>query len=376
MLRWLIKAVQEDADLELQLVVTGTHLSYEYGYSIQRIQEDGFPITETVEVSLSSNTREGMVKSAGLAMISFAEVFKRLSPDIVVLLGDRFEIFAVAVTANLMQLPIAHIHGGELTLGAVDDAFRHSITKMSHIHFPISDVYARRIAQMGEDQRYIYNYGAPGLDCMDKQNFYDQKSLEKKLKIKFLDLSFLITYHPVTKSEKNDENNILILLHALEHFESSTLIFTEANIDAGGQAINKEIRNFVKLNSNRAYLFKEVGLPDYLSLMKIATVLIGNSSSGIIEAPCIGTPTVNIGSRQAGRLRSQSVIDVVLNEIEIINAINKAIAPEFRLKASRTVVPFKQKDTSLRIKNTLKTIDLTNITKKTFIDYEANLYHC
>jgi UDP-hydrolysing UDP-N-acetyl-D-glucosamine 2-epimerase len=365
----IIREIDDDLDLTLQLLVTGMHLSYEYGHTIDRIREDGFEIADTVEVTLSSNTAVGMSKSAGLALISFADSFSRLKPDIIVLLGDRFEIFAAAACANMMNIPIAHIHGGELTYGAIDDSMRHAITKLSQIHFPVAEIYKNRILQMGEIDENVFNFGAPGLDYLDQHEFISREQLENNLGIKFTKQNFLITFHSVTRDDQSITHDVKRLLEALDHFQDTVMIFTEANADAGGQVINSQIRDYCNQYPGRVYLFKELGLPHYLSIAKQVGVVIGNSSSGVIEIPCIGKATVNIGSRQDGRLRANSIIDVPLEKMAIISGINKALTEEVQEKAKNSVIPFKQKNTSIRIKEVLKSIVLDNLCRKRFIDY-------
>lgn len=361
----LLKEINLDTDLELQLVVTGMHLSHEYGYSIERIREDGFNISEIVEILLSSNSHAGMAKSSGIAMISFADTFKRLSPDILVLLGDRFEAFSAAATANMMNIPVAHIHGGELSYGAIDDSLRHAITKLSNLHFPVTDVYRNRILQMGESAARTFNYGAPGLDYLDNCHKKSRFQLSSELNVKFLAHSFLITVHSETK--KNDNSLLIIeeLTEALDKFEDTTLIFTEANCDAGGQIINKYLKTYCAKNKN-AYLFKQLGFVNYISLVDLVDVVIGNSSSGVIEVPCLRKPSVNIGCRQDGRYKPNSVIDVSADKSIIMDAILKAKSAEFILEVSNTVIPFKQKHTSKRIKEKLKEVSLNELSSKRF----------
>ncbi len=373
LLKSILHEIHNDADLELQLVVTGMHLSYEYGYSVDRIVQDGFPIAQRVEILLSSNSRQGMVKSTGLAMISFADSLTQLAPDIVVVLGDRFENFAAASAANLMNIPVAHIHGGELTFGATDDSMRHAITKLSHIHFPVCEVYKNRILQMGEPASHVFNFGAPGLDYLDHFSFLSKEQLNSELGFQFGKPTFLITFHSITRDVENSLEHIQIVIAALDSFQEATLIFTEANADAGGQVINNCIRDYVKHNSQRMFLFKELGLPNYISIAGHADVVIGNSSSGVIEIPCIGKPSINIGSRQDGRIHPDSVIDVELNSASIVDAITQALTAEFRSYAKAVAIPFKQKNTSKRLVNLLKTLNLDSILYKKFSDYSFKI---
>ncbi len=368
LLYWLLKEIDSDPDLELQLVVTGMHLSPEFGYSLQRIKSDGFTVADQIEILLSSDTPVGMAKSTGLGIISFADSFRRLSPDMLVLLGDRFEIFSAAITANTMNIPIAHVHGGELSAGSIDDAMRHAITKLAPVHFPIADEYKRRILQMGESEENVFNCGAPGLDYLDHCQFKTRQQLVAELGIKFSEKNnFLITLHASTRDVELPEKSIDQLISALENFPEASLFFTEANCDAGGQAINSYLREYCSRNKN-AYLFKELGIENYLSLAKQVDVIIGNSSSGLIEVPCLRKPTVNIGSRQTGRIKVASVVDVELNKQDIIQAIKLALSHDFQEKISSMKIPFKQNKASYKIKEILKKIALTGLCRKHFVD--------
>ncbi len=368
LLYWLLKEIDSDPDLELQLVVTGMHLSHEFGYSVERIKSDGFTVADQIEILLSSDTHVGMAKSTGLGVISFADSFRRLSPDIIVLFGDRFEIFSAAITANMMNIPIAHVHGGELSAGSIDDSMRHAITKLAHVHFPIADEYKRRILQMGEAEKNVFNCGAPGLDYLDHCQFKTRQELVAELGITFSEKNnFLITLHASTRDTRSPEKNIDQLISALANFPEATLFFTQANCDAGGEAINNYLREYCSKNKN-AYVFKELGIENYLSLAKQVDVIIGNSSSGLIEVPCLRKPTVNIGSRQLGRIKVTSVVDVELNEQEITQAIKLALSRDFQENISAMTIPFKQDKTSYRIKEILKKIALTGLCSKHFVD--------
>lgn len=319
----LMKKIQEDSLFELQLVVTGMHLAPEFGLTYKEIENDGFKINEKVEMLLSSDSSSSIVKSVGLATISFADVFQRLSPDLLIILGDRFEMLAAAQSALIMQVPIAHIHGGECTFGAYDDAIRHSITKMATWHFTSTEGHRKRVIQLGENPERVWNIGAPGIEnivnipLLSKEDLYDDLQLNKEKDM------FLITYHPETNGEFL---NISPLLNALEKYDVN-LVFTKANADNGGRKINDIIQHFTN-NRENAFLFDSLGQLRYLSAAKHASVVIGNSSSGIIEVPYLKTPSVNIGNRQAGREKPNSVFDSNLDENNINKAIDKAIAFE------------------------------------------------
>lgn len=321
LLYWLMKEIQQDAELELQLVVTGMHLSPEFGLTYKQIELDGFVIDEKVEILLSSDTTVGVAKSMGLATISFAEVFDRLQPDLLIILGDRFEMMAAAQTALIMQLPIAHLHGGELTVGAYDDAIRHSITKMASWHFVSTESHRNRVIQLGEHPKNVWNVGALGIENILKIPLLSKTELCTELKIDDNIPFFLITYHPETNG---NANGIYPLLSALGRYQNVQLIFTKANADNGGRTINEEIEQFV-LNNPNAYLFESLGQLRYLSAVKHAEIVIGNSSSGIIEVPYLQTPTVNCGNRQMGRECPSSVIQTSIDDNSVCEAIENAL---------------------------------------------------
>lgn len=370
----LLKAIDLDPELVLQLIVTGMHLSHAFGYTVDRIKEDGFFISESIELLLSSNSHLGMAKATGLGVIGFSDAFKRLSPDILVVLGDRFEIFAAAITANLMNIPIAHIHGGELSIGAVDDAIRHAITKLAHLHFPTADIYRRRILQMGESEASVFNFGAPGLDRLALLNFKSASALESELGITFSQkYNFLITLHSTTRSEESAIAELKVLISALSYFAGGTLIFTAANCDAGGQVINDFLKEYVSRTPS-AYFFEELGLENYLCLVNQVDLVIGNSSSGLIEVPCLKKPAVNIGARQDGRIRTDSVIDVLFEKDAIISAVKKGLSKTFLEATQKMHIPFFQKQSSVRIKNVLKEISVSDLVKKEFHDLAFERY--
>jgi len=361
---WLIKGIQEDPDLDLQLVVTGTHLSHEFGYTISEIRNDGFPISKSIEILLSSDTAVGVSKSMGLAQISFSEAFAQLQPDILVLLGDRTEIFAAASCALIAGIPIAHIGGGELTEGAYDEAIRHSITKMSHLHFAATEEYRKRIIQLGEHPDTVFNVGAIGLDNIRRLDLLDREELEKSIDRKLLKHNLLITFHPVTLDNQTSERQFQQLLEAVDEFDETLLIFTKPNSDKDGRIIISMIDKYVERHREKAVSFESLGQLRYLSALKLVDAVVGNSSSGIIEAPILKTPTINIGDRQKGRIMGETIITCASKKEEIQEAIRKA------LNFSHTSVhdnPYGDENTSEKVLNLLKKYACSDI-RKSFFD--------
>ncbi|KUF35300.1 UDP-N-acetylglucosamine 2-epimerase [Lysinibacillus sp. F5] len=316
----LIKKIAQDDEFELQVVVTGMHLSPEFGNTYRKIEDDGFFINEKVEILLSTDTDTGIVKSMGLATIGFADSLARLQPDLIIILGDRFEMLAVAQAALIMQIPIAHIHGGECTFGAYDDAIRHSITKMATWHFTSTESHRKRVIQLGESPERVFNVGAIGIENIVNLKLLTKDELFLKLELNEKKPMFLITYHPETNGQTE---GIYQLLQALEHYPDINLLFTKSNADNGGRMINEAIQEFV-LNHSNGKLYDSLGQLNYLSAVKHAEVVIGNSSSGLIEVPYLGTPTVNCGTRQEGREQPNSIFNIGLDANEIYLTIEKA----------------------------------------------------
>lgn len=366
-LYWIIKAIHEDEDLILQLIVTGMHLSPEFGFTIREIEADGFPVAEKVEMLLSSDSEVGISNSLGLGVIGLAKAFERLKPDVLVLLGDRFEILAAAAAAAPARIPIAHIHGGESTEGAIDELIRHAVTKMSHIHFPAAKPYARRIEQMGEDPDKIFLFGAPGLDHLLQGSLASREELGRELGIDLGKKTAVITYHPVTLEFSTAQRQMENILAALRG-RDLTLVFTYANADTGGRIINRMIEDFVK-KEPLAWVFRNLGQRRYLGLLRIADVMVGNSSSGIIEASLLKLPVVNIGDRQRGRIRAAHVIDCGAEEQEIAQALDRALSRKFKDSLKDLVSPYGSGGVSSQIVGTLKRVELgENLLKKKFWD--------
>lgn len=354
LLKPLIKRINEDTDVELQLVVTGMHLSTEFGLTYKEIEEDGYTITDKNEMLLSSDTPNGITKSIGLATIGFADIFTRIQPDIVVLLGDRFETYAAATSAMIHRIPIAHIHGGELTEGAIDDAIRHSITKMSTLHFTSTEEYRRRVIQLGEQPERVYCVGALGVENIKKQPLLSKRELEKSISFSLDKPYAVITYHPVTLENDTAEEQFIDLLNALDEMEGYKFIFTKANADTEGRIINQLIDVYVDKNKDKAVGFTSLGMVRYLSALKYCEMVIGNSSSGLLEAPSFRIPTVNIGNRQKGRVRAESVIDCGNSQNEISQALEEAIQLKKKDRLRNMSNPYEGRDTSKKIYGKIK----------------------
>lgn len=372
LLYWVIKGLSENEDVELQLVATGMHLSPEFGLTYKQIQEDGFKITRNVEILLSSDTPIGIGKSMGLAMIGFSEVFESLGPEVIVVLGDRFEIFCAVASAMVARIPVAHCCGGEATYGAIDEAFRHSITKMSHIHFTSTDEYRRRVIQLGESPMRVFNVGALGIENINKLKLLSRKEFERCIDFKLGERNILITFHPVTLENQTAEVQFRELLEALNGFEEVKIIFTKSNSDTEGRVINFMIDDYVSKHPNKAIAFTSLGQVKYLSALKYVDMVVGNSSSGVIEVPSFKKATINIGDRQLGRIRASSVIDCEPIQGEIRKAIEYAYSESFRVKLAEIVNPYGVMNSSEKIIPILKTLNLHNLIKKEFYNIEVS----
>ena len=368
LLYWALREIETAPDLELQLVVTGMHLSSEFGSTVQQIQDDGFEINHRVEMLLSSDSAVGITKSTGLGMIGFADAFSSLKPDIVVLLGDRFELLAAASAALFAVIPIAHIHGGEVTTGAFDDAIRHSITKMSHLHFTSTETYRQRVIQLGEHPNRVFDVGAPGLDNLDRLELLHRAALEQAIGLTLGDRSLLVTWHPVTLEPGKTRKNFQALLNALEKLGDVRLIFTKANADTQGRVINRMIDDYVAARGDTTVVYTSLGQLRYLSALKHVDGVVGNSSSGVIEAPSLCTGTVNIGDRQRGRVRAASIIDCDSNEKSIAVALKTLLSNDFQSKLKDVENPHGSGNVSEKIVEVLSGYPLTGIVKKSFYD--------
>ncbi|WP_348518858.1 UDP-N-acetylglucosamine 2-epimerase [Campylobacter sp. CCS1377] len=366
LLRNLCKEIENDEDLELQIIITGAHLSVEFGLTYKEIEKE-FKIAKKISILLASDDKISLCKAMGLANISFCEAFDALKPDIVVILGDRYEMLSVASVCLMMNIPIAHLCGGELTLGAIDDSIRHSISKMAHLHFVSTKTYKNRLLQLGEEEDRVFNVGALAGPIIKNINFLDKKELENALNFELKQNIYLITYHPVTLNLENTQKEIKSLLENLDKLKNASLIFTKANADENGLLINEILKAYCEKNLSKAKLFDNLGSQKYLSLMKIAKAMIGNSSSGIYESVFFKTPCINIGDRQKGRLRTKNIIDCTMQDLD--KALKKLEGKDFKECLKNLENPYESKKNPNKIiKDTLKKANLDTILQKNFID--------
>ncbi len=366
LLSGIMQAIKDDPELELQIIATNMHLSPEFGLTYREIEKDGFIINKKVYMLLSSDTANATAKSVGLGFMGFADAYEDLKPDMVMVLGDRYEIISAVSTALFFKIPVAHLHGGEITEGAYDDCIRHSITKMSHLHFTSTESYRKRVIQLGEDPSRVFNVGAPGVENIMKLPLMSKSELEKSLGIKIWDKCFLVTYHPVTLENETAEVQSHNLLKALDEFPEYQVIFTMPNSDTNGRIIMKAISEYVENHHDRAIAYKSLGLRRYLSALQYMTAILGNSSSGIIEVPSYHIPTLNIGDRQKGRIASDSVIHCGTSVEEIKKGIATVLSEEVINMAKQAKNPYEGKDTTNYILNVLKTFPLEGLIQKHF----------
>lgn len=367
LLRWLMEEIKASEALKLQLVATGMHLSPEFGLTYREIEQAGFSIDAKVEMLVSADTASAVTKSMGLGLIGYADVYARLSPDVIVLLGDRFEIFAAAAAAMIAGIPIAHLHGGETTEGAFDEAIRHSITKMSHLHFVAAEDYRRRVIQLGEHPERVFLVGGLGIDVIKRVSLLDRQALEASLDFKFGQKNLLITFHPVTLEGNSSAKQMEELLAALDELTNTNLIFTLPNADTGGREIGGMIQEFVS-NHSSSRVYASLGQLRYLSCMKYVDGVVGNSSSGLAEAPSMGVGTINIGDRQKGRLSASSVIHCEPNLKSIREALKRLYEPTFQHSLAETKNPYGSGGASQKIVEVLRTHSFNSLIKKTFFD--------
>lgn len=354
LLKSLMQEINKDNDLELYLIVSGMHLSPEFGMTYKEIEEDGFEINAKVEMLLSSDSPAGISKSIGLGVIGFADEFQRADLDMLILLGDRYEALSAAISAMVMRIPIAHLHGGELTEGAIDEGIRHSITKMSYLHFTSTEEYRRRVIQLGENPERVFCVGAIGVENIKKINLMTKEELERSIHFEIDENTVIVTYHPVTLENNTVEEQFLNLLKVLDRNPKIRMIFTKANADTNGRIVNELIDKYAAQNSERACAFMSLGQKRYLSALKYCRIVIGNSSSGIIEAPSFGKPIINIGDRQKGRICADSVINCGYTQQEIQQAMETALTKEFENKASNCRNPYEKENTAANIISVIK----------------------
>ena len=371
LLYWLMKEIQSDSELVLQVIVAGMHLEPGFGLTYRAISKDGFKITEKIRLSMTDDTEIGVSKSIGTGLKKFAVAYEKLRPNVVVLLGDRYELLSAAFPALVSKIPLAHIHGGETTQGAVDEAVRHCITKMSVVHFASTEIYRKRIVQMGENPKFVFNYGAPGLDNLHKLRLLNKEKLQEELEFDLHGETAIITCHPATleKHSPRDQIDNLLTVVKASGFKA---VFTMANADPGGRTINREIEKFCRTEPEKYKFLRNLGRLKYLSCLKNFDIMIGNSSSGIIEAPSFKLPVVNIGDRQKGRVRAENVIDVGYSKSGIEKGIKKAMSHAFRNTIRYVKNPYDRYSdgkTGYRIKEKLKKLKLdSDLVKKKFHD--------
>lgn len=370
LLKPLMNLINNSQTLNLQLLVTGTHLSPEFGLTYKGIQADGFVIDEKVEMLLSSDTPTGIVKSMGLGMIAFADAFERLNPDAIVILGDRYEILAAASAASVFKIPMVHLHGGEITEGAYDDAFRHAITKLSHLHFTSTEDHRKRVMQLGEHPKTVFNVGAIGLDNIRGLNLLSKGELEADFQLKFKKYNYQVSYHPETLSDRSSEQQFEILLEVIKKQEDSLFIFTKSNADTDGRIINSMIDAFVSKHPEKAYAFTSLGSLRFLSLLKQCDAIVGNSSSGIIEAPSLQVATINIGNRQKGRTQADSVVNCDIDVQQLKDAFLKIQSTDFNEDLKGINNPYGDGHTAARILNVLEHTDWEELKIKRFYNID------
>lgn len=365
LLRLLMEGICQSRELELQLIATGMHLSPEFGMTAEAIQEDGFKIDRKVEMLLSSDTAVGVAKSMGLGMIGFADAFAELKPDIILILGDRYEIFSAAASAMIARIPIAHLHGGETTEGAFDEAIRHSITKMSHLHFVSADEHRRRVIQLGEQPEYVFDVGGLGIDNILSSELLSRNDLGSALDFKFAKRNLLITFHPVTLEQNTSAQQMDELLAVLAELKDTGFIFTMPNADTEGRVLFRQITAFCAQHS-QARAYTSLGQLRYLSCIQYVDGVVGNSSSGLTEVPSFKKGTINIGDRQRGRLKAVSVIDCNPDRASISKSLERLYSAEFQKLLTTVENPYGKGGASERIAKILENTSINNLLKKNF----------
>jgi GDP/UDP-N,N'-diacetylbacillosamine 2-epimerase (hydrolysing) len=365
---WLMKEIQNDPEMELMTLVTGMHLSPEFGLSWKTVEEAGFEIQQKIEMLLSSDTAVGITKSMGVALFGFAEAFDRLQPDLVVVLGDRYETFIAATAAMIAKIPLAHLHGGETTEGAFDEAMRHSITKMSHLHFTANEQYRKRVIQLGESPERVFNVGGLGIDNIKKLKLLGKDAFEEASGVKLNHKNLLITYHPTTLEKQTAGGQFQALLETLDALQDTTLIFTKPNSDTDGRIIIQMIDQYVADHPQKSIAFVSMGQLRFLSALQYVDAMAGNSSSGLAEAPSFKIGTINVGDRQKGRMKAESIIDCEPDETSIRQAFATLYSQPFQENLKTVKNPYGEGGAAVQIKKVLKHCSLDNILKKKFYD--------
>ena len=371
LLYWLLKEIQNDKELELQLIVTGMHLSPEFGLTYKEIEKE-FKINKKIEMLLSSDTPVGISKSMGLAQISFAEAYAELKPDILIVLGDRYEIFSCVSAAMIAQIPIAHLHGGETTEGTFDESIRHSITKMSHLHFTAADEYKNRVIQLGENPSRVFNVGGLGIENIKRLKLLTKEEFEKSIDFKLNKKNILVTFHPVTLESSTAQEQFQELLNAVDELKDTNIIFTKANSDTDGRVINQMIDEYVVKNAHKSIGFTSLGQLRYLSALQYVDAMVGNSSSGLTEAPSFRIATINIGDRQKGRIKADSIIDCEPRKASITKVFEDIYTKNFQNALKIVNNTYGDGCASKKVIEEIKKVDLDNILKKPFYDTKTN----
>jgi GDP/UDP-N,N'-diacetylbacillosamine 2-epimerase (hydrolysing) len=369
LLRWLMAEIEADSELTLQIIATGMHLSAKFGLTYREIENDGFRINRKIEILGNTDRNTDVSNAIANSIIGCADAFQELQPDLVILLGDRFEIFAAATAAHVANIPIAHIHGGELTEGSIDEAFRHSITKMSHLHFVAASEYRDRVIQLGENPDMVFLVGGLGVDSIKKITLLDRESLESSLGLKLSSRNLLVTFHPDTLENRTSALQMAELLDALSKLVDTTLIFTMPNADAGGLELIEMIEEFVKNHVN-SHSFTSMGQHRYLSCIAQVDGVVGNSSSGLTEVPTFNVGTINIGDRQKGRLKAASVIDCQPSSQDITRALSILYSKEFQRILSNIENPYGEGGANRRILEVIRKTDVSMLLKKQFYNLE------
>ncbi|MBL6841445.1 MAG: UDP-N-acetylglucosamine 2-epimerase (hydrolyzing) [Pelagibacterales bacterium] len=373
LLYWLLKEIEADKKLELQLLVTGMHLSPEFGLTYKEIEKD-FRIKKKININLSSDTAKGISRSMSIAQSSFSLAYNQLKPDILLVLGDRYEILSATTSAMIARIPIVHIHGGEATEGLIDEAIRHCITKMSHIHFTATKEYSRRVIQLGEHPKKVFNVGGMGIESIKRLKLLSKKKFEKSINFKLGSKNILVVFHPVTLDKNKSKKQFQELLNALSDLKDTNIIFTKANSDTDGKIINKMIDKFIKKSPTKFFATPSFGQLKYLSALQYVDFIIGNSSSGLLEAPSFKLASINIGDRQKGRIKARSIVDCLPNKKSISKAINIVYSKKFKNSLKKVKNPYyKNGYPSKKIVKVLKTVQLVNILKKKFFNIKFDI---